>query len=107
MVARRSKGGYIGIKEEEEEEEGRKRKREAEIVRAFRVRNRFPRVKPSSLSQRNSLEALLCVRASTPVAARRFLVALVRCWPRREKRDVRLSLLGKLGKKLELVGTCP
>lgn len=26
---------------------------------------------------------------------------------RREKRDVRLSLLGKLGKKLELVGTCP
>lgn len=65
-MARRSKQeGYIGIEEEEEEEEGRKRKREAEIVRGFRVRNRFPRVKPSSLSQRNSLEALLCVRAST------------------------------------------
>lgn len=96
-MARRSKGGYIGIEEEEEEEEGRKRKREAEIVRGFRVRNRFPRVKPSSLSQRNSFEAVRSCfhpRCSTSVSrgsrsllaakretfAFRYLANLARSW---------------------------
>lgn len=88
---------YIGRGWAESKKEGWTKKSEREK----RMRNRI-----STLKLLLSLvtQPLLCVPPPAPVA-RRFRG--FRCSPRREKRDVRLSPHGKLGKKFELVGTCP